>query len=465
MPKTCNPNRKRGHYARYSAIRKSARGIAVEILSRIDEEKAYSDILLAEALKDTPLSQQDKRLVTMLVYGVLRQRNQVDWFIENVAVQPITDLSSSMKAILRSGVYQLLFLNRIPASAVINEAVNLARGYGHPGSAGFVNAVLRQLQRRLPAIHFPEKELDPIGHISLSFAHPEWMVRRWLERYGIDECIALCKANNQQPQLTIRLNTLKVPAEEAPAYLAADLEELTPSGILPEGFSLAGPRPLMLTSSYRKGYFEIQGLSSMLAARTLDPQPGELILDACAGRGGKTTYLAQLMKNQGLLIALDRLPQKLQSLRRRSHRLGILIAQAVCGDITSEPFKLQFDRILVDAPCSSLGILRRHPEIKWIRKESDLAELHPRQVSILESSSHFVKTNGILVYSTCSFEPEETSHVLEEFLQRNADFRREDIQKFIPASLHSAVEEDGFLRIYPHRHDMDGFFIAVLRRR
>lgn len=464
MPKGPLTGSKSKIHRRHLEIHKSARGLAVEILRRVDEEAAYSSILLAEALKNNPLSLPDKRLTTILVYGVLRYQNQLDWFIEQVASLPMSKISSVIKAILRSGAYQLFYLNRIPVAAVINEAVNLARHYSHRGTAGFVNAVLRQFQRQIPTIHFPDEEVDPVRYISLRWAHPEWMVRRWIEQYGVNECRELCKANNQQPRLSIRLNSLKAPLEKILIYLAGELKELLPSKILPEGFFLKGPRPLMAAPSYHKGYFEIQGLSSMLVARILDPQPGEKILDTCAGRGGKTTHVAQIMKNQGILFALDPLSRKLSLLKKTSQRLKIQILQEICADIQNYPFQEEFDRVLVDAPCSSLGILRRHPEIKWLKDESDVVELSSLQRNILEKSSHLVKPNGILVYSTCSFEPEETTWVLDRFLSQNPVFRQEDLRMYIGESLFSAIGKDGYLRIYPHLHDMDGFFIARLRK-
>ena len=193
---------------------KSARGMTIEILRRIDEKSAYSSILLTEALKNTTLSPQDKRLTTILVYGVLRYRNQLDWYIEQVATRPLSKISAIIKDILRSGAYQLLYLNRIPVAAVIDEAANLARHYSHRGTIGFVNAVLRRLQQQIPVIHFPAEEIDPVRHISLRWGHPEWIVRRWIKHYGVNECKKLCKANNKQPRLSIRLNNLKAPAEE-----------------------------------------------------------------------------------------------------------------------------------------------------------------------------------------------------------------------------------------------------------
>jgi len=465
MPKDLIKGPKSRIHTSHLGIHNSARGIAIKILRRIDEKNAYCSILLTEALKNTSLSPQDKRLTTILVYGVLRYKNQLDWYIEQVATRPLSKISAIIKDILRSSAYQLLYLNRIPAAAIINEAVNLARHYSHRGTMGFVNAVLRRLQQKIPTIHFPDEETDPVRHISLRWAHPEWIIRRWIKQYGINECKELCNANNQQPRLSIRLNSLKAPVEEIFAYLARELQELLPSEILTEGVFVEGPRPLMATSSYHKGYFEIQGLSSMLPGRILDPQPGEVILDACAGRGGKTTHLAQLMKNQGTLFALDLFAHKLHAQKKISQRLYVKILQKVCGNIQAYPFRTGFDRVLVDAPCSSLGILRRHPEIKWRKSESDLVELSSLQLNILANSSHLLKPDGILVYSVCSFEPEETTRVLERFLDQNPGFRQEDLSLYIDKSLYPAVGKDGYLRIYPHLHGMDGFFVARLRKK
>jgi 16S rRNA (cytosine967-C5)-methyltransferase len=440
--------------------------MAVKILIRADEGCAYIDILLAEEFKESALSHQDRRLATTIIYGVLRSLNQLDWWIEQVSSRPAAKMPSAVKAILRSGVYQLLFLDRVPPSAAINEAVNLAHQYSHRGTAGFVNAVLRQIQRQRAAVHFPHESVDPVRYISLAFAHPEWMVRRWVKRFGIEECKALCQANNQQPRLTIRLNTVKVPLEHGQASLAQELEDVRPSGMISEGFFVEGPRPLMAASAYLKGYFEIQGISSMLTGHALDPKPGELILDACAGRGGKTTHLAQLMENQGRVFGLDLSFRKLQLLHDNARRMGVRIVHEVCGDALNSPFREgSFDRILLDEPCSSLGIIRRHPEIKWTRSEEDLKELSFLQQGILERSSSLVVEDGIIIYSACTFEPEETSMIVDRFLDQNPDFMREDIRPYLPELLHPAVGEDGYVRIYPHRHDLDGFFIARLKRR
>ena len=440
--------------------------MAVKILIRADEGSAYIDILLTEALKDSPLSPQDRRLATTIIYGVLRSLNQLDWWIEQVASRRIAEMPSAVKAILRSGAYQLLFLDRVPPSAAINEAVNLAHNYSHQGTAGFVNAVLRQIHRQRTAIRFPDESANPIRYISLVFAHPEWMVRRWVKRYGIKECKELCQANNQQPRLTIRLNALKVSLDRAPAFLSQELDCLSHSETVPEGFFLEGPRPLIATSAYQEGYFEIQGLSSMLTSRALAPRPGERILDACAGRGGKTTHIAQLMENQGWIFGLDLSFRKLQLLRDNAQRLDARIIREIYGDALNSPFRAgSFDRVLLDVPCSSLGIIRRHPEIKWTRAESDLDELSSLQQGILERSSSLVIKNGTIVYSACTFEPEETSMIVDRFLDQNPDFIREDIRPYLPKSLHSAVGEDGYVRIYPHLYDLDGFFIARLKKR
>ncbi|MEW5800669.1 MAG: 16S rRNA (cytosine(967)-C(5))-methyltransferase RsmB [bacterium] len=441
----------------------SARDLAVTVLVRVDEASAYSDILLSEALKSSSLSAQDRRLTTTIVFGVLRSRNQLDWWIEQVARRPVAEMPSWLKAILRSGTYQLLFLDRVPARAAIFESVNQAHTYSHRGTAGFVNAVLRQIHRQRTAIRLPDEGKDPVASLSLTFSHPEWMVRRWIEQFGIEECKALLKANNQQPGLTIRLNTVKMSLDRVQDSLNRELEGLSPSGTVPEGFFVEGPRPLIAASAYSEGLFEIQGLSSMLAGRVLAPRPGERILDACAGRGGKTTHLAQLMENQGILLGLDLSFRKLQLLEENARRLDVRIIRKVCGSALTSPFRSRFDRVLIDVPCSSLGIIRRHPEIRWTRLESDLTGLSSLQQGILEHCSSLVMKNGILVYSACSFEPEETGMIVDRFLDHNPDFVRDDI--CLPASLRPSVGEDGYVRIYPHRHDMDGFFIARLKRR
>ena len=442
-------------------IQKSARGLTVKILTRVEKKAAYSDILLAETLKTSKLSPQDKRLTTILTYGVLRYQNQLDWYIQQTASVPLSKISIDIKIILRSAIYQIFHLDRIPAHAAIHEAVNLAHFF-HPKASGFVNAVLRKIQLKYQSPLFAQLKNNSLSQICLSFAHPPWMVKRWLHRYGLKECLTLLGANNCPPPLTIRINTLKVPLTQVNTFLS-ELKELRPTP-LQEGFSTEGPKPLIDTSSFEHGYFEIQGLSSMLVSHILDPQPGEKILDACAGRGGKSTHLAQLMNNKGVIVSLDPFFHKISALAGKAHRLGITILQPICADLLSNPFCQTFDRVLVDAPCSSMGIIRKHPEIKWQRKEPELSALSSLQMNILENSSHLVKSNGILVYSTCSTEKEETDVVLSQFLDQNPVFQVVSCLEEIPENLHSAVGKDGFLRILPHPHGMDGFFIAKLKK-
>lgn len=451
-----------------SQILESARGLSVRILVRAEEESSYLDVLLTEALKDSPLSVRDRHLATAIIYGVVRYRNQLDWWIDQVASRPVAKMHPAVKAILRSAVYQLLFLSRVPPSAAIDEAVKLTYQFSSHQAAGFVNAILRQIQRMRPGLRLPAESADPVRHIALAFAHPEWMVKRWIEQLGLNECKALCQANNQQPRLTARLNSLRVPADTAAVSLSKELQGVQPSQIVPEGFYLEGPRPVVETLTYQRGEFEIQGLSSMLVSRALAPLPGERIVDACAGRGGKTTHLAQLMDNRGMLLALDPSFRKLGLLRENARRLGVEIIRQLCADARSVPLRShQFDRLLLDVPCSSLGIIRRHPEIKWLRAESDLSSLSALQLDILEQSSSLLAEGGVIVYSACSLEPEETTVVVSRFLTQHPEFIREDVRPYLPKVLHEAVGEDECVRIYPHRYpqyDLDGFFIARLKR-
>ncbi len=439
---------------------KTARQLSLEVLNNIETKGGFAKRAIDDAF-DNPLSPQDKSLIMEIVYGVLRHRRRLDWIIEARAGRKIETIDPYARNILRMGTYQVLFLDRIPEWAAVNESVELAKLYGHSGIAGFVNGVLRNIIRNKDALTYPSIEDNPILHISVVYSHPEWLVRRWVKSFGIDETISLCKANNEIPPLTLRTNSLLISREELLYALREEVEDAEATNLSPYGIRIKGFPHITELQSYKKGFFQVQDEGAQLIAPMLDPKAGERVLDACAGPGGKATHIAEIMGNNGEIIALDMDDGKLKLLRENIERLGIKIIKITKADATQDLSHLgTFDRILLDAPCSGLGVLRRHPEGKWRKTEGIIKEFQRIQSAMLKSVSPLLKQGGKMVYCTCSTEPEEGEYVIENFLKENPDFYIDN-----PSSnLTAGVMDKGFLRVYPHIHGTDGFFAAMIGR-
>lgn len=445
----------------------SARQIALEILYKIDVKKKYPHPLLEKAFCSNKFSSLDKRLINELVNGVLRWCNKIDWIIEQFSSRRLNRINPYVKNILRLGVYQLLFLDKIPPFAAINESVNLAYLFKCEKSKGFINGLLRTVDRQRDNITFPDFCKEAVKHISIVYAHPEWMINRWINRLGVKETIKLCQSNNQLPPWTIRTNTLKIGREDLVNNLKDEVDFLERSQVASEGLKISGFPSLSELNCYRKGWFQVQDEAAQLVSYIVDPQPGEMILDSCAAPGGKTTHLAQLMNNQGEIIAFDIDKDRLFLVKENCQRLGISIVKTHVGDITKSKYldKYKFDRILVDAPCSGIGVIRRHPDIKWRKRENSFLELAERQLYILNAVTKLLKPGGLLIYSTCTTEPEENQKIVEKFLMSNNNFCIERADYFLPEGGRNLVDKEGFMQTFPHLHQMDGAFVARLKSR
>lgn len=444
----------------------TARELALAILYQVEVKKAYADLALDAELRRSSLSPEDKALVTELVYGVLRWQKNLDWQLEQVCTKPLKKTTPWIRNILRLGAYQLLFLTRVPGFAALNESVKLAKKVGYPGSHNLVNAILRALDRERNRLTFPDLEKDPVAHIAVKYSHPEWLVKRWIYRYGVDRTIRWCRANNQPPDLAIRMNPLKTD----PVTLRKELEkEVTTVIPLPfdlPGFILKDHPPIATLSAYGLGWFTVQDPGSMLITRILDPQPHETILDACAGLGTKTTQMAEQMKNTGTILAVDLNASKIKLLEENCRRLGITSVTSRIGDITQlkDLSGRSFHRILVDAPCSGCGVFRRHPESKWRVTEEQILRLQSLQLTLLNAVAPLLASQGILVYSTCTTEPEENEEVVEKFLQTQSEFQTEPVEEYLPRILSPLVTEGAYLKTYLYPEVFNGFFCARLRK-
>lgn len=447
-------------------MKKTVRHSAVEILNTVALRQAFAGDLLDEILEAQRLSSTaDGRLLTHLVYGVLRQQGHLDGILRQFYRGDYAAMEDAVKNILRVGLYQLKFSDRIPPFAVVDESVKVAKRVS-PRAGGLINAVLRNYLRGIDKVVFPALQANPVLHISEMYSHPAWLVKKWLEVFGADETIALCRTNNELPPLTLRANTLKISRDALLQALRDDGFVCEPTRFSPDGIHLIDASgPVRKTSFFEKGFIRLQDEAAQLISRLVDLQPGNSVLDVCAGSGGKTTHLAALLKNEGRMVALDRDEEKLALLQKDARRLGASGIETIRADLMAplpETLTDGFDRVVVDAPCSGTGTLRRNPEIKWRLMEGDIPELARTQNRILHCAACAVRPGGWLIYCTCSVLPAENEEVLRQFLRDHPQFVEEKPSAIIPAVL---TDSRGLFRSYPHRHGMDGFFGAVMRRR
>jgi 16S rRNA (cytosine967-C5)-methyltransferase len=444
-----------------------ARETALKILFEINEKGAYSNISINKYLGQNNLRDIDRGFVTELVYGTVKWKLALDWAIQQFSSIKFKKISPWILNILRIGIYQLLYMNRVPVQAACNESVKLAKRYGHYASVSFVNGVLRNIARNRDNIKYPDKDREYAKYLSIRYSHPEWMVRRFLELFGAGFSESLLESNNKVPDFTVRVNTLKTSSKELIELLRQEGMEASHGRYAKEAVIIKNPIPVSRIEAFKKGLFQIQDESSMMAARILDPEPGEFIIDVCSAPGGKTTHIAQLMNNRGKLLARDIHQHKIKLIEESCERLGISIIETQLYNALEVDVGLKgkADRVLVDAPCSGLGIIRRKPDIKWAKNIEDTEEVTNLQMGILNASSKYVKPGGVLVYSTCTVLPEENEHMVHNFIAANPDFKAEDISGQIPETLADADTATGCLKLFPNKHNVDGFFIARLRKR
>lgn len=440
------------------------RRVAFDILLRIETENSYADILLDHALSRLEIHGPDRGLLTELVYGVLRHRATLDHIAGQFATTKPGKMERAVLILLRLGLYQSLFLERIPISAAVNETVKLAKTLA-PRAAGFINAVLREADRRRASIIYPDRQREPVDYLAARYSHPAWLVREWLAQLGLDEAEQLADAMSAHPPLTIRANTLKTTRDNLALLLQGKGIEAQPTTYAPHGIQLKLTSSPAMLPEFQEGLYTIQDESSQLAALLLDPQPGERVLDVCAAPGGKTTYLAELMGNRGEIVACDLSSKRLRLVADTAIRLGTGIVRTEVIDATRQlDMPVKFDRILVDAPCSGLGVLRRNPEGKWRKRPEDLATLSRTQQTILANAATVLAPGGVLLYATCSTSIVENEQVLDNFLSAHGGFMLEQLHTIFPRYA-TLFTDRGCFRSWPHRHGMDGFFAARIRKR
>jgi 16S rRNA (cytosine967-C5)-methyltransferase len=450
-----------------------ARRTTLMILNRLGKEQTTLDILIDEILnKDATLSQKDRALANALVFGVLRQQSRLDYIITNFSKTPLGKIDPAILNILRIGLFQLTNMSRIPVSAAVNTSVEMAKGFGPLWVVRYVNGLLRNASRNLSTVKFPSNNL------SISKSFPEWMIARWISQFGKDEAIELCDASNMIPPVTIRANTLTTTRKELMESFRfekgrhevarPDAFRMEETGFSPTGIRLYNLyKPIHTFDSFKKGCFQVQDEAAQLSSILLNPEPGDNVLDACAGLGGKTSHLAQLMKNQGRILAMDNNEKKLIRLDAEMKRLGISIVIPSVNDLNAPISKKKentFDKILLDAPCSGLGVIRRNPDAKWHTTEKEITWCSERQLDFLLRVSENLTPGGILVYTVCSTEPEENKQVIQAFLLKRKKFMVDRNISHLPPNVASLLDDEGYLYTFPHLHQTDGFFSVRIKR-
>ena len=427
-----------------------ARNIALKSLYEINTKQAYSNIVLDKYINENreKLSKLDINFISELVYGVVTWKLTLEYIIQKYSKIKLKKMSDWVKNILYLGSYQILFLDKVPKSAAVNESVNLCKKYNFK-SVGLVNAILRKIEKS------DYEEINTISNsitrISLKYSMPEWIVKKFCDEYGNEEAANICQNLNLRPNISVRLNRLK------------DKIELGEKGILEDFRVITGTKNITKTKEYIEGNITIQDEAAGLSSFILAPKEGEMVLDACSAPGGKTTYLAELMCNQGNIVAWDIYEERLKQVKQNAKRLGINIIQTEVHDATKlkEDYVERFDKILLDVPCLGLGVIRRKPDIKWNRQENNIKEISDIQFNILKTCSKYLKKNGTLVYSTCSMLKEENDAIIEKFI-KDENFEIVDIDKQIPKEF-SKITTNNMVQFLPSQKH-DGFFITMLKK-
>ncbi|UBH13997.1 16S rRNA (cytosine(967)-C(5))-methyltransferase RsmB [Macrococcus armenti] len=432
-------------------MKHNVRSVALEILDAVLTEGAYSNLLINEAIKKGYVEPVDRALLTELVYGTLQRKLTLEFY---AAPYIKTNIKGWMRRLVLMSIYQHVYLDKVPDHAIINEAVEITKRRGSIGGANTVNAILRNFQRN------PLRDLneikDDLKRLSVTTSTPLWLIKHWNTHFGFDTTRDMAEEFLNYPDTTVRVNTTKITPEDAITRLIEAGYTVEQSEIIPECLTIDGP-PIVQHELFKHGFLSVQDASSMLVANVLDPQPGETILDTCSAPGGKACHIAEKMNRTGHIDSHDVHPHKIDLIQYNITRLSLRNIHPSVHDATI-PFDKQYDRVLVDAPCSGFGVMKRKPEIKYEKSQKDIDTLWPLQLEILKNAANAVKPGGVLVYSTCTIEQMENENVVYSFIKQNDEFEIEPIH--LPV-----IGEKKLLQVLPQDFNSDGFFIAKLRRK
>lgn len=431
--------------------RYTARALALDALIKIERDQSFSHLVLNNLLRrHATLDARDRQLATEIVYGTIQQQRWLDFHLQPFLKQSISKLERWVRQLLRLSLYQILFLDRVPHRAVVHEAVELAGKRGHRGIKGMINGVLRNFLRS------PRATLDlirdPVERLAVQTSHPTWMVKRWVRQYGYERAERICQANNERPPLTLRVNRLKSSRADLKQKLEEEGFTVQETCQSDAGLTILDGGNVIQSPLFKKGYFTIQDESAMLVAPLLEPKSGMRVLDVCAAPGGKTTHLGELMNNDGFILANDVHPHKEKLIQDAVNRLGLTIVRTMVADARQLEKRLDkpFDRILLDAPCSGFGVIRRKPDLKWHKKPEDIREISSLQYNILQAASSLLIPGQRMVYSTCTIDKEENDYVIDRFLESHPNFKE------VPGTRK---------QIFPDQFQGDGFFMLALQKK
>ena len=434
---------------------KTARQIAVEALGKVNGSKGYSNIVIDKALEQSGLDLRDAAFATALFYGVLERMLTLDHCIAGFSKTPVEKLTPQVREILRVSLYQILYMDSVPDSAAVNEAVNLTRVFRKESAGGFVNGVLRAFLRSGKRV--PRMAGSRADQLSIQYSCPAWLVQLWLDSYGEENTEGILKTSLGRPPVYIRINTLKTTADALSVQLEEEGAVVRRDEMEENCLRVSGTGDVTALPAFQEGLFHVQDKSSQLCVKALDARPGMRVLDICAAPGGKSFTAAQWMHGEGELLAMDLYRARAALVAEGAQRLDIGCIAAKEGDASRYNSKLGlFDRVLCDAPCSGLGIIRRKPEIKYKNPE-ELGEIPQLQYNILSNSANYAKKGGILLYSTCTLNPGENEGVVERFLAEHRDFAPCRLPQSLGSSGHTVT-------LFPHQGDTDGFFISTMER-
>ncbi|HRK33923.1 MAG TPA: 16S rRNA (cytosine(967)-C(5))-methyltransferase RsmB [Candidatus Hydrogenedentes bacterium] len=435
----------------------AVRDAAIDVLLRVFQRNVFLSDSIDKTVRRKDLSERGNRFLTQLCYGTVRHQRLCDHVLQRHLQQPIAELPPPIHAILRMGVFQALFCRQVTFPAMVHTSVDLAKKRGHPGTARLVNAVLKRVPQKIEDVPLPSED-KAVRYLGVRYSLPDWIVEQWIELFGLDTASSMCKASAEQAPVTIRVNTLRHSPEQV-------LERLGQAGVtahkatkVPEELTVVEGSPLR-TKLFQGGAYILQDTASMIAAHLVEPSPGEKVLDMCAAPGGKTTHLAQLMEDKGLVVGTDLVPWRAEQIVENVSRLGLTSVKAVCADALRIPFSSRFDRVLLDAPCTGLGTLRRHPDLKWRAKPEDAARISAVQRDLLRAAAELCENSGRIVYSVCTITREETLSI-RSYADALPGFQFEDG----PEWLNEWKIAPGTYRTLPSSGSMDGFFLMRLRK-
>lgn len=444
---------------------KNTREAIANLLTTIEKDKSYVQLTLKQELEDFEVA--DRAFMTEVINGTIKYKIRLDYIINQYSKTPVSKMKPFIRNILRMSVYQLLFLEKVPPSAAINEAVKIVHKRKMSNLAGFMNGVLRTIDRQREAIVYPDRKKDAITYLSVYYSLPEWLIKTWLSEYSIEVVEKICNALNERPQVSIRVNTLKTSFEKLFEVLQEEGMRVTKGSLLENAcMYLGGTGAIQESPSFKRGEWTVQDESAMLVTHILAPQAGDKVLDMCSAPGGKSTHIAEYMKNKGQVVSTDIHPHKIEIIKKNAERLGCHIIEPVLQDGTKkvEAWVASFDKVLLDAPCSGLGIIKRKPDIRYSKSEADLEEIASLQKQLLGVAVNYLKVGGTLVYSTCTLSQKENEEMVAYALGAYP-LELSSIEASVPEPLKPYVQKGSYIQILPFVAHTDGFFIAKFTKR